>query len=183
MPIAPDQAKTHALYVGSFSRRKNYDAVVEVAIRLARERNLPTVLAGSAGAFLVPSGVAIPSDVAAMIRFAGQVENLGSLGELYRTAACLIFPSFYEASPLPPLEAMNFGCPVIGSDIPSMRERCGEAAEYCDPYDVADVMRAVCRVLDDPRRARDLAERGYVQAAKYSWREQARTVIAAVLSS
>lgn len=174
---------SYALYVGSFSRRKNIDGVISTAIRLAREDGLPTVFAGSEGSFLTPPEVEIPDDVKSMIRFVGQVENLKQLGNLYRNAACLIFPSFYEASPLPPLEAMNFGCPVIASDIASLRERCGDAAEYCDPHHVADIVRAVRRVTRDDKRAAELREHGFAQCAQYSWRKQAEKILSTLLAS
>ena len=109
--------------------------MLAVGIAMARERGIPLVLVGSSGAFLSPLPVSIPDDVKHLIRLEGQVEDLGRLGDLYRNARCLLFPSFYEASPLPPLEAMHFACPVVASDIPSMRERCGDAAAYCDPYE------------------------------------------------
>ena len=35
--------------------------------------------------------------------------------ELYRRAACLVFPSLYEGFGLPPVEAMACGCPVAAS--------------------------------------------------------------------
>lgn len=175
-------ARDYALYVGSFSRRKNIDGVISTAIKLAREDGLSTIFAGSEGSFLTPPEVEIPDDVRPMIRFVGQVENLAQLGGLYRNAACLIFPSFYEASPLPPLEAMSFGCPVVASDIASLRERCGYAAEYCDPHDVDDIIRAVRRVTRDNLRAEELRKSGYSQCAQYSWRKQAENILTKLLA-
>ncbi|WP_416365712.1 hypothetical protein [Sphingomonas aerolata] len=61
-----------------------------------------------------------------------------------------------------------------------MRERCGDAAAYCDPYDHDSIYRAAVSVLDDPVYARALAGRGLAQASRYSWREQARTILAAI---
>ncbi|MGZ4359304.1 MAG: glycosyltransferase family 4 protein, partial [Gaiellaceae bacterium] len=44
--------------------------------------------------------------------------TLDELADLYRRAACLVFPSLYEGFGQPPLEAMACGCPVACSDIP-----------------------------------------------------------------
>ena len=55
------------------------------------------------------------------------------LVDLYRRAACLVFPSLYEGFGLPPLEAMACGCPVASSNATSLPEVCGDAAEYFDP--------------------------------------------------
>lgn len=170
----------YALYVGSLSRRKNIEGVLELAVRLWREEGLRFVIVGSAGTTLMPVALDVPEDARDAVRFVGQIEDVRSLADLYRHASCLVFPSFYEASPLPPLEAMHFGCPVVASDIPSLRERCGEAAEYCNAADVDDMVAAVRRVINDAERAGELVRRGYARQRRFSWREQARIVLDAI---
>ena len=56
----------------------------------------------------------IPSNLRNNIHFLGQVSQ-GQLKWLYQYASAFIFPSLYEGWGLPPLEAMQFGCPVIAS--------------------------------------------------------------------
>jgi len=177
-PDAP--APGYLLYVGSLSRRKNIHGVLAVAVKLAREDGLATLIVGAGSDILAPIAGDVPADVAHLVRFAGPVTELGALGRLYRDAGCLLFPSFYEASPLPPVEAMHFGCPVVVSAIPSMTERCGTAAVYCDPHDVDDMAGAVRRVLADPAAQ---AARGRLHAAHWTWRDQAVRVLEAVLGA
>jgi glycosyltransferase involved in cell wall biosynthesis len=165
------------LYVGSLSRRKNIHGVLAVAIRLAREDGVATLIVGGGSDILAPIAGEVPADVAHLVHFTGPVTALDQLGALYRNAGCLLFPSFYEASPLPPVEAMRFGCPVVVSAIPAMTERCGTAAAYCDPYDADDMVTAVRRVLRAPV---DLAARGYRHARHWTWRDQADGVLAAI---
>ncbi len=168
----------YMLFVGSLSGRKNIHGVLAVAIRLAREDGLATLIVGGGSDILSPIAGEIPADVAHLVRFTGPVTELDALGRLYRDAGCLLFPSFYEASPLPPVEAMHFGCPVVVSAIPAMTERCGTAAVYCDPHDVDDMVAAVRRVLADPA---PLAAKGQIHAAHWTWRDQAARVLDAVL--
>ena len=168
----------YLLYVGSLSRRKNIHGVLAVAVRLAREEGLATLIVGGGSDILAPITGEVPADVAHLVRFIGPVTELDALGRLYRDAGCLLFPSFYEASPLPPVEAMHFGCPVVVSAIPAMTERCGTAAVYCDPHDVDDMARAVRRALAAPAA---LATRGRLHAAHWTWRDQATRVLEAVL--
>ena len=175
---APEPEPGYMLYVGSLSRRKNIHGVLAVAVKLAREDGLQTLIVGGGSDILAPVAGNIPPDVAHLVRFTGPVTELDALGQLYRDAGCLLFPSFYEASPLPPVEAMHFGCPVVVSAIPAMTERCGTAAIYCDPHDVDDMAAAVRRVLADPAR---LAARGQLHAAHWTWRDQAARVFEAVL--
>lgn len=58
---------------------------------------------------------------AGAIEFTGKVTDL-KLKELYKSAKCLIQPSFYEGFGMPPLEAMSLGTNVIISDIPVFKE-------------------------------------------------------------
>lgn len=170
----------YMLYVGSLSRRKNIHGVLAAAVRLAREDGRATLIVGGGSDILAPIAGEIPADVAHLVRFTGPVTELAALGQLYRDAGCLLFPSFYEASPLPPIEAMHFGCPVVVSAIPAMTERCGTAAVYCDPRDVDDMVAAVRRVLADPA---PLAAKGRLHAAHWTWRDQAARVLEAVLGN
>jgi glycosyltransferase involved in cell wall biosynthesis len=91
------------------------------------------------------------------------------LVDLYRTAACLVFPSLYEGFGLPPLEAMACGCPVATSNSTSLPEVCGDAAEYFDPLSTEDMAAAILRALEGR-----LVERGLAHAAAFTWHACAR---------
>jgi glycosyltransferase involved in cell wall biosynthesis len=186
-PEAPPSAVAelppgYALFVGSLSHRKNFDRLLEAAIRLAREDGLPFVFAGSTGPVLTRPQIAIPEDVRERIAFVGQVDDRRALGMLYRRARLLVFPSLYEASPLPPFEAAYFGCPVVASNIPSMWERCDDGVTYCDPRSVDSIVGAVRKVLEHGEDRERRVEINRVRAEAASWREQARTVLAAMLA-
>jgi len=88
---------------------------------------------------------------------------------LYRSAACLVFPSLYEGFGLPPLEAMACGCPVVCSNATSLPEVCGDAAEYFDPLSAEDMAAAILRGLDGR-----LVERGLARATGFTWDACAR---------
>lgn len=171
------------LYVGSLSRRKNVERIVAVAQRLAREDGVRTVFVGAGNEILAPIRGRVAPDVAPMLEFVGQVPCIEALAGYYRRAACLLFPSLYEASPLPPIEAMSLGCPVVASAIPSMTERCGGAALYCDPLDTDDILAAVRRVLDDPGLAETLRAQGFARAEGFSWGEQAQRLFRAMTAN
>ena len=165
------------LYVGSLSRRKNFAGALAAAIRLAREDRVRSVFVGATPSMITSGDIDVPADVADLIDFVGQVKSDAAFAEYYRNARCLLMPSFYEGSGLPPIEAMQFGCPVVVSDIGALRERCGDAADYCDPDDVADIAAAVRRVIGDPARAATLVERGFERARLFSWRSQAKIIL------
>jgi len=91
------------------------------------------------------------------------------LVDLYRSAACLVFPSLYEGFGLPPLEAMACGCPVACSNATSLPEVCGDAAEYFDPFSPEDMVAAILRALEGQR-----VEQGLARAAAFTWDACAR---------
>jgi len=171
------------LYVGSLTRRKNADGLARAAVELARTTDLEFVFVGATGASFEASGLTVPAELADRITFLGQVNDPSRIEEEYRRASVFLFPSHYEASPLPPVEAMRFGCPVVAADIPSLRERCGDAVAYCDPADVGTMVAQVRRVADDPALWSRLQAAGLRQAAGYSWRDQARTVLGHLASA
>ena len=154
------------LYVGALNPRKNVAGVIAACRALLAERpDLRAVFVGD------PSGIYQAVDLGPAderMVFAGKLSD-AALEAHYDAASVLLFPSFHEASGLPPIEAMAHGCPVVVSEIPALRERCGDAALYCDPHDVATMVTQVARVLDDSALAADLAARGRERAAVYTW--------------
>jgi glycosyltransferase involved in cell wall biosynthesis len=165
------------LYVGSLTRRKNADGLARAAVEIVRTTDMDFVFVGATGASFESAGMSVPADVAGRIHFLGQVNDAARIEAEYRRASVFLFPSFYEASPLPPVEAMRFGCPVVAADIPSLRERCGDAVLYCDPHDVGSMVEQVRRATSQPTMWEDLQAAGIEQAARFSWRNQARTLL------
>jgi glycosyltransferase involved in cell wall biosynthesis len=75
---------------------------------------------------------------------------------------------------------MRFGCPVVAADIPSLRERCGDAAVYCDPGDRSSIVGQVRTVLESADRWDELQRRGLAWAGTFTWASQVRTILAHV---
>ena len=112
-----------------------------------------------------------------LVRFLGFVP-LETLRVFYRAAAAFAFPSLYEGFGLAPLEAMACGTPVVASDIPSLVEAVGDAAELVSPDNVFDIARGLREVLLDEDRRRILSEAGIQQARRFHWDATAREVLA-----
>jgi glycosyltransferase involved in cell wall biosynthesis len=163
-PVPPDGP--FVLYVGALNPRKNVAGVIAACRSLLADRpDLRAVFVGD------PVGIYQAVDLGPAderMIFAGKLGD-AALEAHYAAASLLLFPSFHEASGLPPVEAMAQGCPVVVSDIAALRERCGEAALYCDPHDVESIAAQAGRVLDDAALAADLAARGRARAATYTW--------------
>ena len=95
---------------------------------------------------------------------------------LYSNAALFVFPSFYEGFGIPPLEAMILGCPVVSSDTSALPEILDNSCEYFDPYSSFDIANKLSLTISNTGKLIDLKRRGYLQAAKYSWKTSAAQV-------
>jgi glycosyltransferase involved in cell wall biosynthesis len=99
------------------------------------------------------------------------------LDAVYRGADAVAYVSSYEGFGLPPLEAMQRGVAVLGSNTPAVAETAGDAALLVDPADVAAIAEGLVRLLTDRAFHDDLVEKGRVRAAGYSWDATARATL------
>ena len=79
---------------------------------------------------------------------------------LYTNAKTFVLPSFYEGFGLPPLEAMALGVPVVVSDIPVLREVCGDAALFVDSHNKEDIAEGILKVLENNQLKIALIQKG-----------------------
>jgi len=110
------------------------------------------------------------------VRKVGHVSD-PELRTLYGHALALTYPSRYEGFGLPPLEAMNCGCPVIISDQPALVEICGDAALQCGVDDVAELARLMRAVYSDPALRERLKIAGFERARYFTWRKTAQNLL------
>ncbi|MBI4096246.1 MAG: glycosyltransferase family 4 protein [Candidatus Levybacteria bacterium] len=102
----------------------------------------------------------------------------GELADLYKNALALIMPSLMEGFGLPALEAMVNKCLVLASDIPALKEVCGDSAIYFNPYDVKNIaqkIREVC--FNDLNHQSRKKEEGLERAKLFSWRKMAKQTL------
>lgn len=125
------------LYVGAMLPHKNVGTVIDSFVTAAPS-------AGDRPMRLVIVGPDYGGEAQRTMERAGDsdaVEHRGfvsddELGELYRSARAVIFPSLFEGFGLPLLESLACGAPVVASDIPALREVGGERVTYVrDPTD------------------------------------------------
>lgn len=164
--------KPYFVTLGSLTPNKNLAAAIEA---IKHVPNAELVLIGSVNSRIF--GEAGATEGNDRVHFAGRVDDAGVAG-LLSNAAGLLFPSFYEGFGIPPLEAMVNGCPVIASDIPSVREVCGDAALYFDPHDpvaLAGRMRELLSENEDAGARRRL--NGKERAGTFTWDASARALI------
>lgn len=68
------------------------------------------------------------------------------LARLYKGAFCMIYPSLNEGFGYPPMEAMNYGVPVLASPFASIYEVCDNAALYFNPLDYKEIKNRIIQI-------------------------------------
>lgn len=159
------------LSVSTLNRYKNFSAVSRVAALLKKSGQSAEVIAVG-GVNTRVFGKSNWGDLSS-VRHIGS-PSTPQLRALYESAACFVFPSFYEGFGLPPLEAMACGCPVVASNVAAIPEVLGDAALYFDPSNDRDIFEKVRRVLEDPQLRKEMREKGLSRARKWTWEKCAK---------
>ena len=168
--------RPYILSVGTLQPRKNYVRLIRAFADL-QACNLQLAIAGGRG-WLYQDILAAAEKNSNCVRLLGFVDE-ADLPALYRGARLFAFPSLYEGFGLPVLEAMACGLPVVCSNASSLPEVAGDAALLVDPRDDAGWSEAMACLMENPNRRRKMAARGIEQAARFTWKQSARQLLAA----
>ena len=106
----------------------------------------------------------------------GYVANTDLPG-IYSQCEIFLYPSLRESFGIPMLEAMGCGAPVITSTTSSMPEVAGDAAYLIDPFKPEEITAAIIKVLSDKKLREELIQKGFLQAAKFSWKAMAEQFV------
>ena len=167
----PD-GERYIIAVSSMDPRKNFNRLVE-AFNHIEDKSVKLYIIGmSFKAFNTPD---LKKLIGENIHLPGYIPD-DQLQKMYQNASLSVYPSLYEGFGLPPLESMTYGCPVINSDIPALREVSEDAALYVDPCDVENITKKIDLLLKDDNLREILRRKGLQQIKKYSWDESARQV-------
>jgi glycosyltransferase involved in cell wall biosynthesis len=169
------------LGMSTLEPRKNFTGLIAAFNQLAG-RALPgaplhLVIAGGKGWLYEPIlAAADASPLRERVHFAGFVAD-ADLPGLYSLAELFVFPSHYEGFGIPVLEAMACGTPVVCADNSSLPEVAGDAALLVNATDIDGLAGAMNQVLNEPALRARLVERGFRQAARFSWEDAARRLL------
>ena len=127
--------ENYILYVGSMNPSKNVTAIVRAFEAIKSKITQDLYIIGPAQNIFQDSNIK-----GERIRYLGPINDKEKLRRYYENAALFVFPSLYEASPLPPSEAMASGCPVVASDLPSC-VKDAKTAPYIATRKVSMILR------------------------------------------
>jgi len=168
------------LSVSRLEPRKNFPTLIRAFDLLKRNYGVPhhLVIAGGKGWLYDPIfEAAARSPYREAIHFPGFVAD-EDLPALYTLADVFAYPSFYEGFGFPPLEAMACGTPVVSADNSSLPEVVGDAGLLLPAEDEHAWADALARLLQDEVLRATLRERGFQQAARFSWQASAKALVA-----
>jgi glycosyltransferase involved in cell wall biosynthesis len=166
------------LYVGNVKPHKNIQGILKAfSIMKSKGYQEKLVIVGRKENFL--NGINNLNSILDELKITNEVIFTGYMSDvdlpyIYNLAKVFVFPSFYEGFGLPPLEAMACGCPVIASNVASLPEVCGNAAEYVNPCDETDIARGIAKVIDDETYSQNLINKGREWVRMFNWENAAK---------
>lgn len=167
--------KPYFLYVGSAYPHKNLAGLLK-AWNIFQEKTAgkyQLVLVGKKSYFYDQLSTVIKRENVRDVVLAGFIPD-EALPHVYKNAAVYVFPSLYEGFGLPPLEAMQWGVPVVSSNRSCLPEILGEAAYFADPTDAQAFADALYQVATNQDIRFTLKNQAKIELAHYSWEKLAR---------
>jgi glycosyltransferase involved in cell wall biosynthesis len=163
----------YLLFVGTLQPRKDPVCAVRALARL--DSDLRLVMAGPAKQAAAATRAEIDRlGLGARVELTGHVSKT-ELAQLYRGAACLVFPSRYEGFGLPAVEAMACGTPVVAARSSALPEVVGDAGILVAPGDADALADGVRRALADRDR---LVAAGLERSTQFRWSDMAAGTLA-----
>jgi glycosyltransferase involved in cell wall biosynthesis len=99
-------------------------------------------------------------------------------------ASIFALPSIREGYPIVFVEALAHGLPIVGCDIPAVREVTGGAAVLVPPGRVALLAAALKKLVTDTRLRRALATRSLLRARQLpTWTDSEARFVRAIRSA
>ncbi len=160
----------YLLFSGRLARNKGLPFLLEAFSRVPPSRRVPLVLMGRDWGM----GPALREEAQRRglekeVIFLGERPDPEDYRATFAGAEAFVLPSEYEAFGLVLLEAMAAGLPIVATRVGGVPEAVGDDALLV-PYSDAEALAfALASLLGDPRRRRDLSDRGRERVQAFRW--------------
>lgn len=164
----------YLFYIGNAHPHKNIERLITVfqQIRILHPK-LQLVLAGKENQFWRRVLNTAKLD---RVLYLGLITDVQMVA-IYKHALALIMPSLEEGFGIPILEAMECSCPVVASEIGSLKEVGGEAIFTFDPRDEGEMRTKILQVVENARLRAILRQKGLKRVKQFSWTRLARQTL------
>lgn len=167
--------KPYFLFVGALHPRKNVKRLI-LAFEQYRKRNPESeyvlVIVGEELWNNANAGVQIEAETKDQIIFTGHLP-LEELAKVMAAASVFTYVPYFEGFGIPLVEAMRCGTPIIAGNRTSLPEVAGDAAIYCDPFDVGDITVKMEMITKDDSLRIELSAKGLTRSSEFSWDQSA----------
>ncbi|MAU13103.1 MAG: glycosyl transferase family 1 [Anaerolineaceae bacterium] len=172
---------SYLVFIGTLQPRKNIERLIRAFTHWKRsnpDSEVGLVLAGGKGWLFDEAWLA---DVEG-VYLTGYIDEADK-GSLLRRAMGMVFPSLYEGFGFPVVEAMHVGTPVIASNTSSLPELVADAGIQIDPLDEDALISAIDLLVSHADLRQSLREKGYQQAAQFTWEQAAQQTLDALVAA
>lgn len=176
--------RPYFIFVGALHPRKNVGRLLE-AYKHFCERNAAIDLLIVGETLWKNTQLQLPElseAVKGRIHFTGHVSQT-DLTRLVGAAHSLVYVPYFEGFGIPLVEAMKCGIPIISGNKTSLPEVAGEAALYCDPFDVDSITAAMHQLVNDQELYDRLAKSSLERGKLFSWDHTANACWDAIVAS
>ncbi len=167
------------LYVGNRRKNKNITLMLKAFASANIPNDFKFVMSGNIDKPLYQ--LIHDLKIESRIIFLGEISE-NDLPKVYRGAFATIYASLAEGFGLPILESMASGTPVITSNVTSLPEIAGGAAQLVDPLAVDSIKYGMESIFNDTSLYLTLVEKGLSRAKDFSWDETAKKTWQSILA-
>ncbi len=164
--IEQNKSRTPSLlYVGRVSSQKRVGMLVKALAHMRTPARLTIVGDGEEWAAVEAD---TPAAVAKHVTFTGQLPPAETLPH-FKNADVFVMASKVEGMPLAVLEAMAAGLPVVGADVPGIKELVSGVGVLVKNPSPGTFARALDELLSQPAALKELSQKSSQAAKRYSW--------------
>ena len=169
--------KPFFLFVGAIHPRKNVKRLIQAFAQFKEQTDNSTqlLIVGESLWKNFSDDLTLPESIKDSIRFTGHL-TLDELAKVMGSAEILSYVPYFEGFGIPLVEAMRCGTPILAGDKTSLPEVAGNAAVYCDPFDMKDIAEKLELLATNDELKRSLSEKGLARSREFSWDIAAREV-------
>lgn len=160
--------KSYVFAIGSQDSRKNAARIVRSFIAFKEKNAIDDLI-------LVVAGCRENKDNGTVL-YRSYIDS-EDLPLLYSNAEWFVFTSQYEGFGLPPLEAMQCGCPVIASNNSSIPEVVGDAGLLIDWNSDEQHLAAFEKYYFDENLRNEKRNKGLARAGMFSWEKTMAEIV------
>jgi glycosyltransferase involved in cell wall biosynthesis len=166
--------KSYFLFVGALHPRKNLVRLLEAYSKYRATDNpkYEMVIVGESLWKNSSFEIDVLDSVKNTVHFTGHLP-LNELADLMGAASVFTFIPYFEGFGIPLVEAMRCGTSILSGNLTSLPEVAGDAALYCDPFNVDDIFDKMNELSKNKDLQNEFSKKGIERSKLFSWDDSA----------